>query len=66
MTDEQIAKAWASWATGHIIEDLDDRGLIDGHEDEIHDVILEHLTDIAISNSHRPPAMATPDGSAAK
>lgn len=53
-TLEQVAKAWASWVAGDIVEDLEEQDLIQTDQfEEVRDVIAMHLTDVAISNAHR-------------
>lgn len=50
----EIARSWAKWAADGIIEDLLDQKLVDrANADEAAALIVEHLTDIAISNSIR-------------
>lgn len=61
MTPEDVARAWASWCTADIVEQLDEEGLlVEGREDEVHDIILSHLTDVASSNMTRPAAAVAP------
>ncbi len=50
----EIARSWAKWAADGIIEDLLDQKLVDmDYADEAAAVIVEHLTDIAVSNAIR-------------
>lgn len=59
-TLEEVAKSWAIWASEGIVETLADRDLIlDGDEEAVQEVLIEHLTDIAISNATRVRSTAT-------
>lgn len=56
-TLEEVARAWAGFAAADIVEDLVDRALIGrSDEDEVRELLVEHLTDIAVANVRREPA----------
>jgi hypothetical protein len=60
-TLEEVAKAWAIWVAGDIVEDLENRDLVTEYLDEVKDVLIEHLTDVAISNARRVAGPTTTD-----
>lgn len=52
MSPEQVAEAWALWVSGDICDDLEERDIIPvGYLEDVRSVIIEHLTDVAISNA---------------
>lgn len=61
-TLEEVAASWAEWAADGIMEEIDDRDIVlVGQEDELREVIVRHLKDIAISNAKRSPGPTTTD-----
>ncbi len=51
-TLEEVARGWALWVAGDILEALTDRGIVDpGMEDDAKEVLVEHLYDVAVSNA---------------
>ncbi len=59
-TLEEVAKSWASWVTGDIIDDLAERDTLPtGYLDDVREVIMKHLVDVAISNASRATATTT-------
>lgn len=61
MTDEEVARAWAVWTMSEIRKQLDEVGVVDIDDAGFERVVVDVLTDIAVSNTTRaPPHKGTP------
>lgn len=49
-----VAESWARWVAEDIMSELDDRDLLlSDDRDAVHEVLVEHLTDVAMCNAIR-------------
>ncbi len=62
MTDEQLARSWAHWEASRFLDDLDELDIGEVDDPAFREHLETMLTRIAISNAHRSPVMASPEG----
>lgn len=53
MTDEEVTRSWALWTAGEIKQRLDDEGIVDVEDEAFGQILVDVLTDIAVSNATR-------------